>query len=293
MLLQKRHNNEFASQVKRDIVNSIWLNKYKYLLTVVLFLLFCAFFEMNYASIANSGYVSNEASFGDIILFIFHGMKVYIPAPGIKFEIPVTWLSCQIFVTYIIGNYIRQDMTTYGQQYIIRSTHKSYWFIGKMLYCVICVLLFYCVGYMTVFGYSLIARNPSFVLNFDVCAYVSETNIEILNQIDVVLGIVILPIITSIVLSVGQTTLSIWIKPIYSIIIIVAYVCASTYYFSYLLIGNYSMILRSKKIIAANSFITSEGIHPIYAIVIDCCLIIVMYSIALIKLKKYDYIEKS
>lgn len=290
---KKRHTNEFLSQIRRDVVNSIWLNKYKYLFTVVLFLLFCAYFEMNYVSLSTAGYVESNASFGDIILFIFHGMKVYIPSPGIKFEIPITWLACQIFVAYLIGNYINQDMTTYGQQYIMRSTHKSYWLIGKMIYCVISVFSFYCIGYITVLGYSLIARDPSITLNFDICAYVSETNIELLSKVDLIIGIIILPILTSIVLSIGQMTLSIWIKPIYSIISVVVYVCASAYYFSYLLIGNYSMILRSKKIIAANSFITSEGIDPIIAIIVDCSLIVVMYLVCLLKLKKHDYIEKS
>lgn len=290
---EKRHTNEFLSQVRRDIINSIWLNKYKYLFTVMLFLLFCAYFEMDYVSLYNSGYIESNASFGDIILFIFRGMKIYIPSPSIKFEIPVTWLACQIFVAYLIGNYINQDMTTYGQQYIMRSTHKSYWLIGKMIYCVISVLSFYCIGYITVLGYSLIVRDPSVTLNFDICAYVSETNIELLSKVDLVIGIIILPILTSIVLSIGQMTLSIWIKPIYSIISIVVYVCASAYYFSYLFIGNYSMILRSKKIIAANSFITSEGIDPIIALIVDCSLIVVMYLICLLKLKKHDYIEKS
>ena len=289
----KRRKNEFFSQIRRDVVNSIWLNKYKYLFTEVLFLLFCAYFEMNYVSLANAGYIENNASLGDIILFIFHGMKVYIPSPGIKFEIPITWLACQIFVAYLTGNYINQDMTTYGQQYIVRSTHKSYWLVGKMLYCVISVFSFYCIGYITVFVYSLITGDPSVALNFDICAYVSETNIELLSRSDLIIGIIVLPILTSIVLSIGQMTLSLWIKPIYSIISIVVYVCASAYYFSYLLIGNYSMILRSKKIIAANSFITSDGIDPIVAIIVNCVLLVIMYLICLLKLKKHDYIEKS
>lgn len=241
------------------------------------------------------GEISSEASFSDIITFIFHGMKIFIPGKGIKFEIPITWLSVQLFIAYLIGDYINQDMTVYGLQYIIRSKHKYYWFIGKITYCIMNVFLFYTIGYIVVMLFSLFFGTMSFEFHFDVCAGVAETNILGLNHTDLLLGITVLPILTSIVLSIGQSVLSLFVKPIYSIIGIVIYVSASAYYFSYALIGNYAMIVRSQKVVANHPFFAMNytGIDPKYAIIMECGIICVLYIVGILALRKYDYIEKS
>lgn len=287
-----RRQNELFLQVKHNIYNSVWMNRYKYIMTCFIFVLFCLYFEMNYQSVAGSDYIENNAGFGDIVFFIFHGMKVYVPNPAIKFEIPITWLTIQVFIIYLIGNYITLDMTTYGQQYIIRSAHKSYWLFGKLIYCIVCVVSFYIIGYIIIGIYSLAAGHASLELHADICAYVLEIPIELLDRTDLLFGIVALPVVTSIVLSFFQMVLSLMIKPIYSVIFMMIYVCASAYYLSYFLIGNYSMIHRSHKIVSQDIFLLRNGIEPYTALCINGVLLAACFMIALMILKKYDYIDK-
>lgn len=284
---------EFFTQIKRDVHNSFFLNRYKYLLTVIMFLLFCLYFEMNYNSMVSLGLIENKASFGDVVLFVFSGMKEHISDPSIKFEIPITWLSCQLFITYLVGDYISRDMTTYGHQYIMRATHKSYWLIGKVIYCIFTVFCFYLVGYATIWLYTLAFKSPSLFLNYDVCGCLSLIDVSVLNISDYIVGVIVLPIFTSVVLAVAQTILTLWLKPIYSMICVITYVCASAYYLSYYLIGNYSMILRSKKIIEDSISINAKYIDPVAALIIDGVLVIILFFIGILKTKKYDYIEKS
>ena len=287
------HFIEFFTQIKRDIHNCFFLNRYKYLLTIIMFLLFCLYFEMNYNSMVSLGLIENKASFGDVVLFVFSGMKEHISDPSIKFEIPITWLSCQLFITYLVGDYISRDMTTYGHQYIFRATHKSYWLIGKAIYCMFAVLGFYLVGYATIWLYTLAFKTPSLFLNYDVCGCLSLIDVSVLSFSDYIVGVIVLPIFTSVVLALAQTILTLWLKPIYSMICVITYVCASAYYLSYCLIGNYSMILRSKKIIEDIKSINAKYIDPVAALIIDGVLLIILFFIGILKTKKYDYIEKS
>ena len=287
-----RGQNQLFLQAKRDIYNNIWMNKYKYIMACFIFVLFCLYFEAEYRSAADLGWIENNAGFGDIILFIFRGMKVYVPDPSIEFKIPITWLTVQAFIIYLTGNYITLDMTTYGQQYIIRTPHKGYWLLGKLIYCIACVVSFYMTGYLVVGLYSLAAGHASLEIHADICAYVSDIPIELLDRTDLLLGAVVLPVVTSIVLSFFQMILSLVIKPVYSVICMMIYVCASAYYLSYFLIGNYSMILRSHKIVSQYIVLQRNGIDPYTALCVNGALLAVGFIIALMILKKYDYIDK-
>lgn len=292
MTKKVRGQNELFLQAKHDIYNSVWMNRYKYIMVCFMFVLFCLYFEVDYQSEADLGWIENNAGLGDIVLFIFHGMKVYVPDPAIKFEIPVTWLTVQGFIIYLIGNYITLDMTTYGQQYIIRSAHKSYWLFGKLIYCIACVVSFYIIGYLAIGLYSLAAGHASLGMHADICAYISGISIELLDHTDLLLGIVVLPVVTSIVLSFFQMVLSLLIRPIYSVIFMMIYVCASAYYLSYFLIGNYSMIHRSHKIVSQDIVLSRNGIDPYTALCVNGALLAAGFIIALMILKKYDYIDK-
>ena len=284
---------EFFTQIKRDVYNSLALNKYKYLLTAVLFLFFCFSFKELYGSMVFTGLIENRPSFGDTLVYIFSGMKEFVPDPNANFEYPMIWLSCQVLICFLVGDYAPKDMTTYGQQYLIRSTHKSYWLIGKIIYCVLSVLTFYAVGYATVWCFNLFWGDPSIVFHDDVCGILTFIGTDQLTGTELFFGVFLLPVLTSSVLAVFQMTLSLLIKPIYSLLCTATYISASAYYLSYVFIGNYSMMLRSKSVVETLSSTGGNCFDERIAIAVDCILILMLYIVGMILMKKYDFLEKS
>lgn len=282
--------------VKRDIKNSFSLNKYKLLGTALIFFVFC--FMLYYRFMGTWELQGKEyaPSFADLLLYIFSGMKVYIPAQSLKFEIPITWLSIQLYIAFMIGNYANRDMSGQGLQILLRTTRKSFWFIGKVAYCFVSVALFYLTGYAAVFVYSALAGTPSLSLSGEIYMYVVGINASLFSASELAVGLLLLPILTSFLLSLFQLLISLWVKPIFSYIFVVAYTSASAYYVSYFLIGNYSMLFRNEKVVSSDIFLSIKGISGIdQRIALAVLLAAILLSVVLgcISLKKYDFLEKA
>lgn len=256
--------NRRPGMLKYDLEQGLRVNLWKYLLGILPFV----FSVWQSADIMiQVDAESKQPAVFDCLLYLFKGMKVYIPARGMIFEIPILWMSVQIFVGMIIYNFPKDDFDKYGMQTMIRVHSKAKWWFSKYIWTIVSVVLFYILGYGSIVLLCILNGRgvsvPDSVWNLQV----NEIDILSLSAAELWILCIILPVLTSAALAVLQMTISFLLNPIYSYVIMLSYTIISVYYYKPIFIGANSMILR-------NSLIVQGGTGIMEIVIIDCAVIV-------------------
>lgn len=274
----------FYKLIKHDLLIGIFYAKLKYVPVFLIFIFLCAHFQ-NMADISFShGITSSYPSFSDYLIDIFKGMEIY--QKNKPFEIPVSWLMINIYIAYLVSFYPFQDLNGYGQQIILHSKNRKQWWLSKCIWNISTVLTFYLIGYLVIFLFLLFSGNFSLPRNKDINLLISNVNTANLQLESVILIGFILPIITSIAISLFQLSLAMFCKPILSCIIIISLLVVSAYSTSPLLLGNYLMILRN------NLISLNNGVSEVTGIWISVFLSIFSICSGYLKFKYLDILHK-
>lgn len=284
--MEKRKIHELSCQLKHDFFSGVLGGWKKIIPFVAIILSLCVYFSVSCAELEKIGFVKGSPTIADTLIYIFRGMRPYNPKIELQFEIPIAWLMIQLYIAFVIGNYATQDMSGYGQQFLLRATTKKQWFIGKCFFCITNVLAYYGIVYAVIIAYSVVTGNLSFTLTQDICGIMSELDTSLFNNLSFILNIIVLPILTSVIMALLQLLLSLHIKPTLSYAYVMVYQILSAYYVSYLLLGNYSMVLRCKPFLA-------DGIDTLFALIIETIVIVGIIFIGIVSIQKFDYIEKT
>ena len=230
------------------------------------------------------------AGFVDLWIYAFGGFpQIYI---GQQFIVPLNWLGAQMMIAWIIGDHINRDMENEGLQYLIRSHKKSEWLLGKVGYCVVMVLLFYGIAFCALFVFSCLFLTPGFSINHGLCSFIVSIFPEWETQASLWIGLVLLPILTSIVISVGQMVLSLFVKPVYAFFTVLVYMIMSAYTTTYWVLGCYSMLARKFTQVRMLGNETLSCIEQPYAILIEIGLLIIFWIIGNVRLREFDFLQE-
>ena len=197
-------------------------------------------------------------SFGDYLFYVLKGMAVIRPEE-MDPEINVFWILYNFMIVFIVSYYPFKDLAGYGQQILLRSRKRSFWWLSKCIWAVTCVLIYYLLTYCIISIFVLFTGgNFSIFLQCDI----SQTNALNIKDAGVLLLIgIALPVAASVSLSLLQLVLSLILKPILSIMIILALIVLSIFICSDWAIGNYTMVARS-------SYMIAEGVDPTNGLII-------------------------
>ena len=89
-------------------------------------------------------------TFQEIWLGIILGCKPLMSLPiEERTMIPIVWLTLQVYLTYIIGEYPMKDLEKYGTNLIIRTTKKARWWMSKCIWGMVVTILYYLIGVIT------------------------------------------------------------------------------------------------------------------------------------------------
>ena len=274
----------FIKLLKFDITNGILRNKFFMISTFALSALFMIdnFINMNRIREYNV-----ECSFGDVLTYIYGGMKNYVSSREDRFRFPAIWTT--LFITQLFGtlNYPYKDLNSYGKQILIRTNGRMLCWLSKCIWNIIYTLLYhatiwsFCLIYCIAFKY-----NIDFSINVKLIAYNFEIpQPELVENISKLpLYIFLVPVITSIVLCLIEMTLSLFFKTINSFLIMSCITICSAYLSKSFMIGNYGMIIRCKEILP-------DGINFDTALPLLCGIMIATFIIGLVKFKRYDIIN--
>lgn len=284
--------SEIKKLARHDITVGVYKNRWKYLLCVPLI---CIFF-FNYLEQVNGffegGVHTFQPSFMDFMLYVFKGKIFTFIDNRIRYEIPFMWLTTQMMALYIIGSYASDDRTRIGQQYLLRCTHTSSWYIGKLLYGIVSVGLFYLEIVILGFLLTVPFSGQVFTLHSDLILMSTNIHIERHTMMDIYRSVFIMPCLTAMVLGQMFILLQLVIRSSYAYIAALFYILCSDYYPSSLLIGNYSMIVRNVQENTEHGEILGKCFHPVIGILLEIGILVLLVAVGNQILKRYDYLER-
>lgn len=272
----------FAKQLRHDLRHGI-LARWMYALPILGFTLVMLLSFRNQVEFLN-GQLDTPLTptFADAAINLFGGMDVYHPTPDSRFEIPVFWLVNNIYLLFMTAHYPIRDLSGFGKLILLKSRRRSTAWASKCMWLLLSTALIYLLEYALIF------------LVFPGRAPLTPTSE--LQQIMNMYGpsvwssgawgcfVFLLPVLTTLTLGMAQMVLSLIWLPIAGFVADVVILVASAYYFSPLLIGNYTMLRRSSMVLAG-------GIQYPAAIIVELAVIAALAIIGGWYFKRYDILE--
>lgn len=183
-------------------------------------------------------------TFGDYVFFLLRGMEIFVPGdPG--FQINVLWVAVNLYLAYIVSYYPFRDMNGYGQQMLLRSEKRSYWWAGKCLWNIASVLAFYLCIYFTCFLFSLLSGEVALLPQAGIQRLFTQSDVMGLSDSHMLLWGFAMPVLTSVTLSLLQMMISLIWKPVLGIVTVAALLSASIFYCTWWLPGSFLMMTRT------------------------------------------------
>lgn len=224
-------------------------------------------------------------TFMDEVLYLFGGMAPYIPNSDMPFKIPATWLILHIYLAFFVGSYPVEDLNHYGKNILLRCQKRSSWWMSKYVWCMVSVLVYYAVCYVAIFGFTLFTGIISMSPTYEIQEQANELYLQGIPLGEVAFAAIVLPILTSLALSMIQMVLYLWVSPVLSYVVVVSYLVLSAYFTTPFLIGNYSMIFRNKMLLNA-------GTSSVVCVIVDSVLIVLAIIVGNQRFKRYDILSK-
>lgn len=256
--------------IRLDIKEGIVKSLYKFLLFVPLIAYICInLIISNISWWKFSGATRVRFTIMDFYLEIFKGMREYIPNMNEPFQFPIIYLSLNLLIAYIIGDYAGRDLRGRGKNILVRSQKRSLWWYSKCIWNSMSVMIAYSVIFLMVLFFSITNGRLSFSPNSRLLSEYFGL-MQNISQIRFISYLIILPLLASIALSQLQMMITIIIPSIYGYFIMAVIFMASAYYFHPFMIGNFFMLYR-------NALYRSDGIRFLPSVII--CLVIIVVSI--------------
>jgi hypothetical protein len=203
--------------LKQDMKYQTQRKWYYFLLVIPLILLkFRELAKINVPEGTTDGY-----GFGDYLAYLFQGPLEYIKDIH-PFELNPDFMLLHIIPAYMIAYYPIRDLQSRGKQIFIRIGRIQYWWYAKCLWTFLNISIYYLVIWIT--------------------AAVCAGNLKI--DTNTIVYLILLPYLTSIMLSGLQITIALITAPVYGFMCTVFQLLAATYSFSKYLPGNYLMVNR-------------------------------------------------
>lgn len=269
---------------KHDIVQGILHKWAKFLIPAGVALIAAVSFLWELAFVEE---VRSTPTWMDHLCNLFSGMKVYDPTSGEPFQVPVLYLAVNVFVAFTIGNYPVNDLYDYAPQVLIRTKNRAQWWLGKCLWNVLSVGLFYFVLFVVTLIVTLVTGGVvSLTASDDILADFFGVTLEMINSGMLILTVFALPLLTSIAISLVQMVLMFCVKPVYSYLTVVVLLVSSAYFMTPFLPGNYAMLWR-------NNVWCEDGISTYIAIIVDLVVVIAAVVSGYFIFQKKDILDKS
>jgi hypothetical protein len=221
-----------------------------YLCGVALFALLCLDF-WNRSRIFLELYPGTSRSLGDLALYIFGGMRKFIPNPSAVFPFPTVWLLVMALACFSSLWYPLEDLYGFGKTLLTACQSRRRWYLAKAMWCGVTVSLYFALGWVVLL-LGCLAMGGKFT--WTISPYMMEL-MEITDVASTVeewrltLQLTLLPWLVAVTLSQLQLCLSLWMQPVLGWVVSIVVLLSSAYYASPLLLGNYAMALRDQQVL--------------------------------------------
>ena len=231
------------------------------------------------------GMTEGVGTFGDYVMYAFRGEHIYEQSSGSKFHIPIYWFAIQFFIALTVGNYPSDDLASYGRMKILKNGSRLRWLFSKIMWVMVHILVCYGIIYLTIYIFCLMkGADVRLSISTDIW-YNTVYNLTTVPQKEVLVIGVILPILSTIAVSLFQTMLSIITQPQIGFTFTVCILIMSTYWTKSIFVPNYTMWCR-------NSLIDPRGLDTFSGIILNVGIIIISTAIMIKYIISCDIINK-
>lgn len=244
-------------QIRAELKQGIVRRWYLYILPFALGAVSTAAFLNRYALLEAWTGELRAASFGDCFAYIFRGMQEYIPNQHQPFEVPVLFLLINILLAVLIGGYAAGELHGTGLNKLVRCRRRSDWWICKCIWNVISVLGYYAALIAGAVTAAFIASvKPGGAAFFSGIAPHKEVVVKLLfcenpdklNDKMLCCMVFVLPVLTSMAVSLFQMTIELILQPWVSFMVLMANCVFSAFFMKGCWLGNYMMLYRMKPV---------------------------------------------
>lgn len=245
----------FFKFLKHDLHYGVFQQKGRLLVTFLVF--FCLstyhFWTLRIFELTNPRYFESPVTTGDYFLALVGGCgKVQILLGGdIDFVMPIMWLVFVLWIMFCSLYYPFLDLYGAGKHLMILSGGRGVWWLSKCVWATVNTV----VNYLLVFAASFVSglcfgAKPGMMANWYLA---QELNIRIDDLTTETTWnlwpVFLLTLLVLIALSIFQLALSAAAKPLFSYLLVSAYLFAGAYLQNPALLGNYTMAARSSRLV--------------------------------------------
>lgn len=277
----------FFKLLRYDIIYGIFNVKklIKFILLAAVILLACL--ELNGKIIPYNTNVDINMSYGNIMFYILGGVKEFVIDTDDIFKIPYIWYINHLLILFFNLQYANDDLSGVGQQMIYRAGGRIKWWISKCIWNFVSVTLYYMISLSTIIVFCLIKGNEislsfsSFMRNI---MYFGPKDLGY-ETWDIALEVTLMPFLVTLALSILQMALSLVFKPAFAFIFSSVLLISSAYYMTPFLIGNFSMAVRSSKVV-------SNGVNLTDSIIATLVMIALGIIIGILAIRRHNVLSK-
>ena len=118
------------------------LPRFILLIAVSAFILFISYVSIYRVELRDDyGHAEYALGFGDALLCLLGGIKVYDPAKGMDFRFPMTWIALLAVTAYITLDYPLKNLGGIGAHMISISGSRWAWWLAKCCWVIVACLL--------------------------------------------------------------------------------------------------------------------------------------------------------
>lgn len=172
-----------------------------------------------------------SGSLGDCLLYLFRGELAlsFLSAGNQHIQIPVLWILLMIFCLILHTDYFLEDLTSSGQQIVIRSQRRVRWLLSKCTWSVAGGILYYFYILICAIGGCLFTEQA---LSFSMSEPIAEGILKMsaVQSDQVVFTVVIKPLAALVSMNLLQMMLQILVRPIPGFMICFALLLCALYH---------------------------------------------------------------
>lgn len=275
MNTKKKTNSRVAFKlIKGDVLRGFYYNRYRYFLVLLV--------------IVGMMVMMAGRQFGmlDTIFFFQSGYEPVNLIKDGKVSFPYVWLTIQFLAAFLIFNYCNDDCEGVGVDVLIKCKSREIWWLSKCIWNILTVISLYIIEYGTAFIWGLHNGNVSGTVDYNMFKKISNKSLpDNQKSIYIIIYMLLVPVLVSITVSLFQMTVSIATNPIIGMIVVMCLMVLSAFFYTPLLIGNVSMVVR-------NSVYNSTRIAAWLGISVCVILYVMCFVAGIIMFRKKDVLQK-
>ncbi len=213
------------------------------------------------------------------------GAREYLLSSDSSFQLPAYWFLFHIYLFFLIGFYPAGELYSGNGQALVRTRTRAMWLISKCISVVVNIVLYYGCFLLTmlignlVCGGTVIPRGG--IIGLAGIRVAGKSVTELLT------AFIFLPVCVSTALGVMQVVLSLFVGPVLSFMLNIAYMTASVFWMKPFFIGNYSMLYRQSWVSGNTNLSVTGGILR--------CLVLasLSFAVGMLLFQKKDILPES